>query len=48
MKMNTSSKKYKQNPTDAEILSDFTSIMSEASEWSSKTAHCAVDIANAA
>jgi hypothetical protein len=36
-------KKYKNNPTDASILSEYTSVLSEASEWSSKTADCAAD-----
>ena len=36
-------KKYKNNPTDASILSEYTSIMAEASEWSSKTSDCATD-----
>lgn len=34
-------KKYKNNPSDTSILSEYTSIMSEASQWSSKTADCA-------
>ena len=36
-------KKYKNDPTDASVLSEYTSIMSEASKWSSKTADCAAD-----
>jgi hypothetical protein len=36
-------KKYKNDPTDASILSEYTSILSEASEWSTKTADCAAD-----
>lgn len=36
-------KKYKANPSDAAILSDYTELMSEASKWSSKTAGCAAD-----
>jgi hypothetical protein len=36
-------KKYKNNPTDASILSEYTSVMSKASEWSSKTSDCASD-----
>lgn len=36
-------KKYKNDPTDASILSEYTSIMSEATEWSTKTADCAAD-----
>jgi len=36
-------KKYKNDPTDASILSEYTSMMSEATEWSTKTADCAAD-----
>lgn len=36
-------KKYKANPTDASILSDYTSMLTEAQEWSTKTADCAAD-----
>ncbi|MFZ4401919.1 MAG: DUF6591 domain-containing protein [Bacteroidales bacterium] len=36
-------KKYKKNPTDASILAKYTTIMSEATEWSTKTADCASD-----
>lgn len=36
-------KKYKANPTDASIMSDYTSLMTEATEWSTKTADCAAD-----
>ena len=36
-------KKYKSDPTDVSILSDYTTIISEASEWSTKTANCAAD-----
>jgi hypothetical protein len=41
-------KKYKNDPTDTDILSDYSSIMSEASEWSTKTSNCAGDAAFAA
>lgn len=36
-------KKYKDDPTDTGILADYTSLMSEASTWASKTADCASD-----
>lgn len=36
-------KKYKNNPSDMSILSDYTSLTSEAQEWATKTAECAND-----
>jgi hypothetical protein len=36
-------KKYKNDPTDTSILSEYTSIMTEATEWSAKTKDCATD-----
>ena len=37
-------KKYRANPTDASILSDYTSMVTEAQDWATKTADCAADI----
>lgn len=34
-------KKYQKNPTSASVLSEYTSLMAEAQEWSDKTADCA-------
>lgn len=34
---------YKNDPTDASILSEYTSMMTEATAWSTKTADCAAD-----
>lgn len=36
-------KKMKNNPTDQTILTEYTSMMTEAAEWSTKTADCAAD-----
>ena len=36
-------KKYKANPTDASILTDYTSMVTEAQDWATKTADCAAD-----
>jgi hypothetical protein len=36
-------KKMKNNPNDMSIMSDYTSMMTEASEWAEKTADCAAD-----
>ncbi len=36
-------KKYKDDPSDASILSEYSSVMSEATEWSAKTADCAAN-----
>jgi hypothetical protein len=36
-------KKYKDNPSDPSILSDYTALMTEAQEWSTKTKDCASD-----
>lgn len=41
-------KKYKNDPSDPSILSEYTSIMSESTEWTTKTADCAADIRFAA
>lgn len=41
-------KKYKDNPTDTSILSDYTSLMTEAQSWATKTKDCATDPAYAA
>lgn len=36
-------KKYKENPSDASILQDYTRIMSDAADWSSQAGTCAAD-----
>jgi hypothetical protein len=36
-------KKYKDNPTDPAILSDYTSLMTDAQNWATKTKDCAAD-----
>ena len=36
-------KKYKDNPTDVSILTDYTSMASEALDWETKTADCSAD-----
>jgi hypothetical protein len=36
-------KKMKNNPSDMSVMTDYTSMMTEATEWSSKTADCAAD-----
>jgi hypothetical protein len=36
-------KKYKANPTDPAILSEYTSMAAESQTWSTKTANCAAD-----
>jgi len=37
-------KKYKANPSDASILTDYTSMLTKAQEWAEKTSDCAADI----
>ncbi|MEJ6791336.1 MAG: hypothetical protein QNK89_00960 [Lacinutrix sp.] len=36
-------KKMKNNPSDMSVLSNYTSMMTEATEWADKTADCAAD-----
>ena len=36
-------KKMKNNPNDMSVMTDYTSMMTEATEWAEKTADCAAD-----
>jgi hypothetical protein len=41
-------KKYKEDPNDAALMGEYTTLMSEASQWASKTGDCSTDPAFAA